>query len=84
MRESITSALDRVDELYRPGHGGVEFGGFLRGDSRGGVGGVDLITNARLSDDLSAFVRGELGYRYGDGGSNGLNYGLFGGVRWRF
>lgn len=81
MRGEARKELDRIERL-KPGQGVLEAYGYGRGGLDFGQvgGGVDY--SHRVTDDLSAFLRGEAGYQYG--AESGLHYSALGGLRLRF
>lgn len=86
MRGEARKELDRIEQL-QPGEGVLESYAFVRGrggpfDFHHGIAGGGLDYSHRISDSWSAFLRGEVGYRYGN--NSGLEYTALGGLRLRF
>lgn len=81
MREAARTELDRVDEL-RVGQGMLEAYAFGRGSLSAGTVGGALDYSHRLSEGLSTFAHGELGYSYGD--RAGLGFEALAGLRGRW
>ena len=79
MRDAARIELDRIDKL-KVGAGMLEAFAFGRGDLRSGIAGGAIEYDHRLSPTVSAFGRGELGYRYGSGSD--LSFKALAGVRW--
>ena len=81
MRDLARAELDRIDELA-VGDGLLEAFAFGRGDLRSGMLGGAMEYGHRVTEGLSIFGRGELGYRYGH--DRGLAWAAVLGGRLRF
>lgn len=81
MRDLTQTQLDRVDELA-VGAGMLEAYAFGRGTLDLGQVGAGVDYSHRLSEGLSAFANGEIGYDWGN--REGLGWRALTGLRWRF
>ncbi len=81
MRDTARAKLDRIDKL-RVKQGMLEAFVFGRGDLHGGSAGAALDYGHRISENFSAFARGEVGPHWGD--KTGLGWETTMGIRGRF
>lgn len=81
MRDRADSRLDEVEKL-EPGHGVLQAYGFGRGTLDFGQVGAGVDYSHRISEGLSAFANGEIGYGWGN--QSPLGWQALVGMRWRF